>query len=684
MRLLSEPVRRRVFAVAHARRIVMVGAPTVRAALTLAAAGAAGLPLLSAAGPDRGPPLAALALLVLAALSVWRPGAGLVAATALIPMSRWLGRAADLHALRLAEGIVLAVLAGTLVRLAFDARRRDDNAPDLPPALGSAAVLLAATAAASAAVELAVAQAGRPGRWPLATVWAVLSDGYLSAAPTVPGLTAAALLIEGAALLLVVVAWSRREPELPRRLAVATLAGAAGAAAINAHVMLADLRAADSAATPAGYLRGGHRLAGHVGDVNATGSYFLLAALTGLGLAAGRDRARRFALPLLAAGAACWLSGSRTALAAAAVVGLAAGAHRLRTHRREMSGRLRLAVAGALAAAVLALPLTIVVAYPDRGGVAAARDGLDLRVEFTARSLRMWAAAPVFGVGAGRYYALSDQYAADSMPPRWRRENAHNNFLQIAAELGAVGILAFLGLLAAGALGIRKAVRARHGPDPLVAGAGAGAGAFLLTCLAGHPLLTSETAYPFWIVLALAVAQARQALPPPPPGRPRQAAAGWAAVLFLLTTLPFRADAAVRGLTVGQPRSPLDELRGGTYAWDTERGGPRFRWSGPRASFLLPGETQAVRIPLRALHAGPDRPVTVSFALGGQPMTRVRLADRNWTELAMRLAEPPGRGLHRLDLAVDPPWPPRERRNGDGRILGIKVGVIELAGGGPP
>ena len=138
-------------------------------------------------------------------------------------------------------------------------------------------------------------------------------------------------------------------------------------------------------------------------------------------------------------------------------------------------------------------------------------------IEFTTRSLRMWAApSRCSGSAPARYVRCSPSSSRGTAcgAPGFRRENAHNNFLQIAAELGAVGIAAFLALLAAcagSACGGRCA--ARDGPDPLLAGAGAGAGAFVLTCLAGHPLLTSETAYPFWIVLALAVARARQMVP---------------------------------------------------------------------------------------------------------------------------------------------------------------------------
>ena len=539
------------------------------------------------------PALAALALLP--ALSAWRPAAGLVAVTALVPVSRWLSQF-DVP-LRLAEALVLAVLAGALARLALDAGRRA-GPPLLAPGPGPAAALFAAAAAAAVAVEWRVEQAGvRAFPASLGALW----DDYLfGAAGAVPGLVDAARLIEGAVLLLVVLAWSRREPGLPRQLAAATLVGAAGAAALNLHLLLEELLAADSTTTLAGYLRGSYRLAGHVSDVNATGSYFLLAGLAGLGLIAGGRGARRLATPaaataaVLAAGAACWLSGSRSALAAAALVGLAGGAWW--AWKRRPRGRLRLAAAGALLAALLALPLAVAAAYPGRGAGAAAYS-LRHRIEFTTRSLRMWRTEPLFGVGAGRYLLLSEQFAGDGAAPRFRRENAHNNFLQIAAELGAVGIAAFLALLAACASRVWRALGARDGPDPLLAGAGAGAAAYLLTCLTGHPLLTGETAYPFWIVLGVAAARAERLLPASRPGAGRAAAAGWAAGLLLLATVPFRADAAVRGLTAGQPRSVLDDLRGGTFGPETGPRGRCFRWSGPYATFLLPGHARAVRVP---------------------------------------------------------------------------------------
>ena len=72
--------------------------------------------------------------------------------------------------------------------------------------------------------------------------------------------------------------------------------------------------------------------------------------------------------------------------------------------------------------------------------------------------------------------------------------------------------------------------------------------------------------------------------------------------------------------------------------------------------------------------------MTVHLALGGRPARRIRLLDASWNEVPLPLrADPPG-GVHRLDLAVEPPWTPRERRNGDGRTLGVQVGALALDG----
>ena len=75
-------------------------------------------------------------------------------------------------------------------------------------------------------------------------------------------------------------------------------------------------------------------------------------------------------------------------------------------------------------------------------------------------------------------------------------ENAHNFVVQEFAELGLVGGLAFVGLIA---IGLRRGWQVARACDDLAAiGLFAGCAAYLVTCLTGHPLLVPEAAVPFW------------------------------------------------------------------------------------------------------------------------------------------------------------------------------------------
>lgn len=63
-------------------------------------------------------------------------------------------------------------------------------------------------------------------------------------------------------------------------------------------------------------------------------------------------------------------------------------------------------------------------------------------------ALRMFAENPIIGVGLGNYAELFQQYAIDATAIfRHEDRQAHSRFLEIAAEQGMIGLLAFAGLL---------------------------------------------------------------------------------------------------------------------------------------------------------------------------------------------------------------------------------------------
>jgi len=637
------------------------------------------LMLVAATDISRLPAVVPIVLVMLLALAVVRPDAGLLAATVLVPLCGWAARIVQADSFRLAEAVVLAVLTGALIRLPFiiwSSREPTAVTPTVPAPMRAAATLFIAVTAASALVRLTLWQFGvdlQPG---IEALLAHLTTDYLfGLSPDVPGLIDAARLVEGTALVLVVIALNRRWPALPQRLAVATMLGAAMVALVNLNAMVVSVWTDEN---PIGLLLrylGGRTLAAHVSDINATGSYFLMVTLLGIGLAIEHRRwlGRLFTVVTALTGVTFWLAGSRAALAAALLI--AFGFAVTRIIARQHSRTRLMAVGSITLLAVVALPVALTVGYPDRS---ATSDSVDIRTEFFATSLRMVATHPVLGVGTGRYYELSSEFMSPELQSRYPRENAHNNYMQIAAELGTVGIGAFVWFLAAGTHRVWLARRTQQKRDLLLVAAGTGAAAFLITCLTGHPLLVNETAYPFWIVGGIVVARAHALCPSSsahPTGR-RRAIALWIVCVGLVVSVPSRAQAEVDGLT-------LEELSSGLYGWEIERGSEkRFRWSGRHATIFVPTDVRQVRIPVRALQVEDvGEPVHVDISVAGHHVMRIPLTDRSWVEVPLTLTHSDqSRTPPRLDLQVDRTWSPARVQpgSGDGRTLGVKVGELAI------
>src|SRR5262249_43812172 len=111
---------------------------------------------------------------------------------------------------------------------------------------------------------------------------------------------------------------------------------------------------------------------------------------------------------------------------------------------------------------------------------------------------------PVFGLGFGRYQQAAGPYY-DAHPSADRRSHAHNNFLQIAAEAGLVGLAAFTFLFATAA---RKGVEAVRGArDPLQRATALGGclalPGFLVGGLTQYSFGDSEVAIAMWAALAV-------------------------------------------------------------------------------------------------------------------------------------------------------------------------------------
>ncbi len=561
-----------------------------------------------------------LALAAFAAFAAWRPAAALLVVAAATPLASVAGHHWS-YQVAWAEAIVIAFAAGWAVRRIA---RRSEGA--LAPSLRLPIGVFALVVTASLVVELSVEQmrVGTSGFGEL--LWRYFSLDYFVSGPD-QYLHAGALLLEGLLLLSVAARAAAADAGAVGRLARVLAAATAIAALVNLEALVESAhRSAHFWALLAQHVRT-TRINVHYGDVNAAGSHFAMVVFVAAALAIGRRRTgRAWAVAAAALALGIWMSGSRAALFACPLA-LAIGAGAMAHARGDR--RTRMAAAGAGAALAVAALLLLVYA-PMRANQTSSSIAALVRVEMARTTIRMVEASPVFGIGIGQFYQRSGEFSSPALLqafPRAVHENAHNNFLQILAETGIAGFAVFVWLLAA-------AMRAGwiHAREPradlIVWGCLTGLTAFLLTWLAGHPLLTREPAYAFWMLLgatagpaaSLAAAGVRTT---GPSFRARHAPT--AAALLLIASLPFRTAAA-------RAQADLEHQGIGLSThWETADGGVRYRSAVNAASIFVPAET-GFRFQVRALS---DRSERLELRLGGRLADIVALLPDRWTTIIM-------------------------------------------------
>jgi O-antigen ligase len=424
----------------------------------------------------------------------------------------------------------------------------------------------------------------------------------------------------------------------------------------------------------------GLRISPQIPDYIAAGSYFALCWLVSLGLAMASPRHRlawvACGVPLVAG---LYLTGSRSVIAAA--LGGLAVLMFIVVRKRTVAGR------GVVAFAVIAV-VAVVISFPwvighDVAGETA-RQSLTVRVELIRAGLRVIATRPLFGVGIDRFWILAGGLASPELQALWYgRKNPHNDFLRFGAELGLVGLVLFLWILAAAGERIWQALR-RTG-EARLAGLAGGLVAFLITSLVSNPLMLREVSYVFWIALGLAVGHSAgpQALPHVAQAATAGSARPWNRVSMLrwpitmllggllLFSIPFRARQELAS-------TDLTRVSYGLSDWGTEPDGTPFRWSGPQVTLFVDGRARLVAIPMRgALPAGVLQRVEVR--VDGRLANSMAIGS-DWQQLRTLLPAPASTGHHRIDLLVSPSWVPAEviPDNQDRRVLGVKVGKIDV------
>jgi len=114
-----------------------------------------------------------------------------------------------------------------------------------------------------------------------------------------------------------------------------------------------------------------------------------------------------------------------------------------------------------------------------------------------AAGLRMVGDKPTFGQGPGTFVSkLRNYYRPGDKGSRPPYENAHNYFVQVAAETGLLGLAGFLWIVASSLIaGFARSSEAERRRARLLT---LGIGGYLITAFSGHPLVLSEQAFLFW------------------------------------------------------------------------------------------------------------------------------------------------------------------------------------------
>jgi O-antigen ligase len=245
---------------------------------------------------------------------------------------------------------------------------------------------------------------------------------------------------------------------------------------------------------------------GALGDADQEGTLLAVALIMLVGLLAGLPRgsaARRWAavgVPLLAVGVVN--AGSRGGLLALAC-GLAAGT--------IVGGRWRSKAVAILLVAAAGTGIYLTTIAPPAASNHLSGTGSTGRTDLWKVGLRVWESHPVGGAGAGNFSSVSVDYVQEvdnisfgQFIISQRPKPVHNTYLELLADLGIPGLLAFLAIAAGSVAAALRAARTYEGLG--------NAGAELMSrCvamaviaeLAGAFFITATPLKLLWVILAL-------------------------------------------------------------------------------------------------------------------------------------------------------------------------------------
>jgi hypothetical protein len=334
-----------------------------------------------------------------------------------------------------------------------------------------------------------------------------------------------------------------------------------------------------------------------------------------------RSHRRWWTIDAVVIAAALWLTGSRAAYVAGTLALGAALAIRWTARERR-----RVFVAAAVGVALAACVALVAFASPLRDNQESSGTAMGIRAGLALAGARMIEARPTFGVGLGEFYQRSGEFVSQKLlaefPPSLH-ENAHNNFVQVVSELGLIGGVPFVWLVAAGLFVVTREARRTVDSDPAPLLIAAAIASFVITWLAGHPLLIPEASGVFWIVFGAAVG-ATAVVEPPRAQRLRW----WMAAVIaasIIGTTPLRMKAMTEDAELEHLGVGLSSL------WQSSPDGVRFRVAEGHATVFVPASSGLEF----SVNPRTDHPVLVEIRLDGRLADIVTLQPGRWNELRL-------------------------------------------------
>jgi hypothetical protein len=300
------------------------------------------------------------------------------------------------------------------------------------------------------------------------------------------------------------------------------------------------------------------------------------------------------------------------------------------------------------------------------------------RIELWKRASGIIADYPITGSGVGTFYRLSTFYEGSTETAyKNQKENTHNYFLQLAAELGIPASLIFLVILClVFRIGLTQNVK-QKAAQPFNRGFLMGISAYLITCLTGHPLLLSSQQFLFWFMISAIVLA---------DGNPKQAGPGKENAKYAYGAIILFSGLILTGYLFnhGKAEADFEKYEIGLYPYEVSQG-KSFRWTSKIGIIKGDHNGRFLECDVSAMpfNIGP-KGLNFKMLLNGNVWEEVNFTQPGTKKIRSYIPCEKNQPLEIKTVASKAFKPVRYRINKDTRDLGVMMSEIKFGDEIPP